>query len=221
MHTAFDYAKYFMSKGLDNIPNTFDGNMKLQKLLVFAYLISLAKYGHPLFEDEIFAFSRGYVVEKVRQRYQNDYYGLKEESDNFNPDFNDEENYILQCTIDIYGKLGARELSDLSHGFNFWNEAYEKGFLPSGYHSKIDSLITNEEMMKEISSIRKVIQAYEQNIASESNSACQSINGVRFFYNPTEVRITDDLVNYLYQFAEEAEDNAYSVYYDNNNLVVY
>ena len=221
MHTAFDYAKYFMSKNLDNNPNTFDGNMKLQKLLVFAYLISLAKYGHPLFNDRIYAFTKGYVVENVRQRYQNDYNSLKAESEKYVPDFNEEEMYIIKCTIDIYGSLNAKELSGLSHMFDFWNDAYEKGSTPSGYHSKNDSIITDEKMMEEISAIKKVIQAYEQNNDSEFGSVYQCINGVKFFYKPYEIAMTDDLIDYLYHFAEDAEDNAYSVYYDKDNLVVY
>ena len=43
MGKALDYAKYFIKGGFDSNPNTYDGNMKLNKLLVFADLISMAE----------------------------------------------------------------------------------------------------------------------------------------------------------------------------------
>ena len=77
MRDVYDFAKYFIKKGADSLPNTYDGNMKLQKLLTFADLISIAKYGKPLFNDPVLAFKNGCVVEKVRQRYKNDYSAKK------------------------------------------------------------------------------------------------------------------------------------------------
>ena len=87
MRDAYDFAKYFIKNGYDSNPNTYDGNMKLQKMLTFANAISLAEYGKPLFNDKILAFTNGCVVEKVRLRYRNDYKGLKRDSDVFQPDF--------------------------------------------------------------------------------------------------------------------------------------
>ena len=45
MRDVFDFAKFFIKNGADSMPNTYDGNMKLQKLLVFADLINIAEYG--------------------------------------------------------------------------------------------------------------------------------------------------------------------------------
>ncbi len=70
--------------------------MKLQKLLSFANMISIAKYGHPLFAEPVLAYENGFVVESVRQRYKNDYAGLKNDSGEFNPDFSEEEYRILK-----------------------------------------------------------------------------------------------------------------------------
>lgn len=41
MSNAINYAKYIIRNGLDTNHNTYDGNMKLQKLLFFADYISL------------------------------------------------------------------------------------------------------------------------------------------------------------------------------------
>lgn len=219
MRSAYDFAKYFIQHDYDTISNTFDGNMKLQKLLVFAYLISLAKYNRPLFEDDILAFKNGFVVESVRLKYQHDYYALKKESDLFEPDFSDEENDILKQTVSVYGSLSATELSDLSHEFDFWRVAYNRGLDSSGYHDKEKSKIELTAMMSEIQRIQDVLEAHEQ--SKRLCSAFQSVNGIKFFYTPQDVQITDDLIEYLDEFTETADDTAYSIYYDDGELVVY
>ena len=58
-NTVFDYAKWFLENDLDTPRNTFKGNMKLQKLLFFAQLISLAKNNKLLFDEEFCAFENG------------------------------------------------------------------------------------------------------------------------------------------------------------------
>ena len=79
------------------MPNTYDGNMKLQKLLVLADMAHLAQYGQPLFKDDVLALENGLVVEKVRLRYRNDYSGFKADSEKFDPDFSEEEYETLKA----------------------------------------------------------------------------------------------------------------------------
>ena len=67
MRDVFDFANFFIKNGADSMPNTYDGNMKLQKLLVFADLINIAEYGEPLFNEQVLAFENGCVVEKMRE----------------------------------------------------------------------------------------------------------------------------------------------------------
>lgn len=69
MRDVYDFAKFFIKNGADSMPNTYDGNMKLQKLLFLADLANIAEYGEPLFNDQVLAFKNGCVVEKVRLRY--------------------------------------------------------------------------------------------------------------------------------------------------------
>ena len=73
MRDVYDFAKYFIKNGADSKPNTYDGNMKLQKLLVLSDLANIAENGKLLFPDPVLAFQNGCVVEKVRLRYKNDY----------------------------------------------------------------------------------------------------------------------------------------------------
>ena len=79
------------------MPNTYAGNMKLQKLLVLADMAHLAQYGQPLFKDDVLALENGLVVEKVRLRYRNDYSGFKADSEKFDPDFSEEEYETLKA----------------------------------------------------------------------------------------------------------------------------
>lgn len=64
MRDVYDFAKFFIKSGADSTPNTYDGNMKLQKMLVLSDMAHLARCRQPLFGDNILAFENGLVVEK-------------------------------------------------------------------------------------------------------------------------------------------------------------
>ena len=73
MCKAIEVASWFINN--DYIPsNTKSGNLKLNKLLYFAQLISLVKRQKPLFKDELYAFENGVVVEDVRKEYYENCY---------------------------------------------------------------------------------------------------------------------------------------------------
>ncbi len=52
MVDVLDCAKYFM-KNATGLNNSFDGSMKLQKLLVFSNLVNMALNNKPLFKDRL------------------------------------------------------------------------------------------------------------------------------------------------------------------------
>ena len=124
MPKAIDYAKVFMKRDLDSARNTFDGNMKLQKLLFFADYISLATRNCRLFDDAVYAFRNGCVVESVRTRYKNDFQSLRRDCERFEPNFTEEEYEVINLTSAIFGELSARELSQLNHSFDFWKKRH-------------------------------------------------------------------------------------------------
>ena len=92
MRDVYDVAKYFIKNDADSFPNTYEGNMKLQSLLVFANMIYVAEYGELLFDD-VLPIKDNCVVEKVRLRY---------ESDKFEQDFSDSENTVLNMVMSIF-----------------------------------------------------------------------------------------------------------------------
>ena len=216
MKDAMDYAKFFLKQEDPSIANTYDGNMKLQKLLALADIISYARFNKPLFQEPVLAYENGFVVENVRQRYKNDYYGLKKDSDIFNPDFTEDEYQILNDTLGIFGKLSARELSDISHEFPAWGKALDKGRIGT-FHDKESSAIDFASATADISKMRDVLESYD----SGKTVSCRKevINGCTF-HIPNEI-YSDDLMKQLELFRRECPEDSYAVLYDNGELVVY
>lgn len=217
MRDAYDFAKYFIKHGADSVPNTFDGNMKLQKLLAFADLAYIAEYGEPLFNDQVLAFQNGCVIEKVRLRYKNDYDGFKKDSDLYQPDFFESEYDVLNFITDVFGKATACELSEINHTFRFWKDAYNKGTDRTGYHNKQLSVVDMFSQHEDIERMKDIIRAYRE--TSKDIAASEVINGITFYYDGFQ--LTDDMIDQLETFSLSAEDDTYSVYLDNGRLVIY
>lgn len=156
--TVFDYAKWFLENNLDTPRNTFKGNMKLQKLLFFAQLISLAKNNKLLFEDEFCAFQNGMVMENIRLEYKNNLENLL----NYNRrELSNEDIEILELTKNIYGSEDADTLSNMTHQFEYWKKYLSLSNNEFDYKDKKKSKVPNEELQKELDNIRDVLDAYE------------------------------------------------------------
>ena len=217
MRDVYDFAKFFIKNGADSRPNTYDGNMKLQKLLVLADLVNFAEYGEPLFNDQVLAFKNGCVVEKVRLRYKNDYVAFKQDSDLYQPDFSEREYEVLKLVMDIFGCASAKELSDINHTFDFWKIAFDNGTSCTGYHNKEMSVVDMMSQKADVEKMREIILAYRETV--NDITASEIINGVTFYYDG--FALTDDMIDQLEGFSLSADDDTYSVYLDNGRLVIY
>ena len=214
---AVPFAKFLLKKGADTVPNSFDGNMKLQKLLTFSDVICLSEYNRRLFSDPVLAFQNGCVVESIRIRYNKDYNEFKKDSDLFDPDFTEEEYNVLKLTLGIFGEASARELSKLNHTFAFWADSYRRGTQSNGFHDKEKSIVRFEDYPEEIKRVGGIVKAYKE---SENDiMACEIVNGVKFYYDGFS--LTEDILNELDRFSLAAEDEAYSMYFDDGRLVIY
>jgi uncharacterized phage-associated protein len=216
---VFDYAKYFIKNNPDTRHNTFDGNMKLQKLLFFANLLNIAEHATPIFDEDIRAFKHGCVVESVRQRHINDFANLMIESEQSSTDFADDELCILDAVNRHFGAISARELSKLNHAFEFWENAYAASEDMRGYRDKRKSIVPPFAMRREAMRIKDVFDAAERTKASEDSK--ETINGVDFYYDPLNISMTDELIDRLYLFSRVAEDNAYTVDLSDGELAIY
>lgn len=155
---VFDYTKWFLDNNLDTPRNTFKGNMKLQKLLFFAQLISLAKNNRVLFDDEFCAFQNGMVMESVRLAYKNNLNNLLNYQGNV---ISKEDLEVLELTKNIYGSEDADTLSNMSHQFEYWKKYLNLSTNEFEYKDKDKSLVPNEELKKELDNIKDVLDAYE------------------------------------------------------------
>lgn len=217
MLKAIDLAKFFIKQDAKSFDNSFDGNMKLQKLLFFADMIHLANYDEQLFDDEIRAYAKGCVVEDVRTHYRLFYSDLYSDSLKFEPNFTESQFQTIKKTIEIFGGLSAKSLSDLSHEFNFWKAHYDDSINPDGTYDQNKNVIPVSEMREEKEKMINLLS-----VQSSTMHSGDTINGIKFFFD-SELDLTEELYNYLYEFSKspEAEDEVYSVYLDNNELVVY
>lgn len=155
---VFDFAKWFLDNNLDTPRDTFKGNMKLQKLLFFAQLISLAKNKRVLFNDEFCAFQNGMVMENVRLAYRNNLSELLNYKGN---SISKEDIEVLELTKNIYGSEDADTLSNMTHQFEYWKKYLNLSTDKNDYKDKDKSLVPNEELEKELDNIKDVLDAYE------------------------------------------------------------
>lgn len=220
MVDVLDCAKYFM-KNATGLNNSFDGSMKLQKLLVFSNLVNMALNNKPLFKDRLYAFENGCVVDSVRLKYKNDYLGLKKESESFKPNFSECELEALDITLNIFDKLSAKELSDLNHEFDFWKDSYVDG---ENY-----CIVSNDNIKKELPIIKNIIDSYRNR---DKNKKTEVINGITFYYDPNNLNIDANFIvdgesysimDELYDFTlNELDENCYSIYLDEfGELVIF
>ncbi len=217
MRDVYDFAKYFIKNGADSRLNTYDGNMKLQKLLVLADLVNIAEYGEPLFDDQVLAFKNGCVVEKVRLRYKNDYAAFRRDSELYQPDFSEREYEVLKLVMEIFGDASPKELSDINHTFKFWKLAFENGTSSTGYHNKDMSVVDMMSQQSDVGKMREIISAYRE--TANDITASETINGVTFYFDG--FALTDDMIDRLESFSLSADEDTYSVYLDNGRLVIY
>ena len=156
--SVIDYTKWFLENNLDTPRNTFKGNMKLQKLLFFAQLISLAKNNKLLFDEEFCAFEKGMVMENIRLEYKNHLSDLL----NYNrKNLPPEDIEVLELTKKIYGSEDADTLSNMTHQFECWKKYLSFSNNETNYKNKNKSKIPNKELKKELEGIKDVLDAYE------------------------------------------------------------
>ena len=123
MCKAKSVVKWFVENGIP-LNNSFDGNLVVNKMLVFSQLISIAKDGKKLFEEDLYAFKHGIVVEDIRKEYKYRFNDFIVTMQNEECEFNKDEYETLEIAIKVFGKLDAYTLSELTHQFKFWKEKY-------------------------------------------------------------------------------------------------
>lgn len=119
---AENIAKYFFNKDMENElfkdelidlngHKSFIGNIRINKYLHIAQNTYIAKYSKLLFEDSIYAFDNGGVVENVRKNYLM----LKNTKNNIDENIDDETKLFLDKIYNILYNATIDELIQISH----------------------------------------------------------------------------------------------------------
>lgn len=124
MNKSLDVAAYLVK--LSNEIGEPLTNMKLQKLLYYAYAWYAVEKNAPLFEDKIFAWKYGPVVEPVYESYR--VYGadvIKEIKGGDPEKLDSDTKLLIEDIFNVYGNKTAIELVNLTHSEGPWRDAFD------------------------------------------------------------------------------------------------
>lgn len=223
MRKAQEIAGWFINNEY-NATNNRDGNLKLNKLLYFAQLISLIKRDKPLFEDDLYAFKNGVVVESVRTQYSNDFFNFVYNARKSNCNFKDKELEILEITKDIFLNVSPNELSELTHEHKSWSEHFYKSKKKASNYdynksaAKIDINDYFGKFREDLDLVNNILEAKEEIKEGVSSENMITLNGVSYYYDPNEVVINEYVLNKIKKFP--ATENAYTLYMDESQGLI-
>lgn len=224
MCKAINVASWFINNDFSALNNK-DSNLKLNKLLYFAQMISLIKRNKPLFEEDLYAFENGVVVEDIRKEYCNNYSEFIKIAKKCNYKIGKEEEEILNITKNIFMDASPSELSDLTHEHKCWQDYYKKSLEDAQgkyTHNKESAKIPIDVIVRKYSDdlflVKEMVDAFEESeVCSELKI---TVNGIDYYYDPREISITEDIYLKLQEFP--ADDSAYTLYIDETQgLVIY
>lgn len=142
INTAIPIANWFLAS-IDRDAGESLTHLKLQKLVYYAQAWALARLNHPLFQEDLEAWTHGPVAPSVYEKFKD--YGWEALP---YPDevleFDAPVETLLQEVLEVYGGLSAKHLETLTHHEAPWREA--RGELPEEMSSK--SPISPESMTR-------------------------------------------------------------------------
>lgn len=221
MCKAVDVASWFINNDY-NPKNSKESNLKLNKLLYFAQLISLIKREKPLFSEDLYAFENGVVVEAVRIPFCNDYSNFVKTAKKNRTDFSNEELEILNLTKNIFLGVSPEDLSNLTHEHKSWKEHFKKSKerARNYKYNKEESKICIDDYFSKFKDDLDLVQ--EIVLAKENNNSIHEkvfvMNGTSYYYNPNELILNDDIIEEIKEFP--AIEEAYTLYMDESQGLI-
>lgn len=120
MYNIYNIANYLIEKCPDIT------NMKLQKLVYYAYVDYLMSNNKKLIKENLEAWVYGHVIRELYMEFSKySYKKIKISPKGNSSILNKDIISFLDSVIEIYGHLDANELSDKVHGELPWQEAYK------------------------------------------------------------------------------------------------
>ncbi|WP_352921207.1 Panacea domain-containing protein [Peribacillus simplex] len=215
-HNVIDVSKWFIQNNTDACKPSFNGHIKLQKLLYYSQALSLAVNDSVLFDNQIQAWENGPVVSEVFREYRhNDLVENTFEKTEFDYAgiFDDKTHKILEIVNYIYGFQTGDQLIELTHSEEPWKELEAEAKARRNPEIKV-------QKMKDYysTSLKEVFELYEDyDLSSDTR---EEFNGNVFVYNSTETTLTDEDVRALWEIGENVQGEKYFVYMDEDNEMV-
>lgn len=196
--------------------NSMEGNMKLQKLLTFANLIHYTQHNDFLFENDMYAFKNGVVVEDVRIPYHTNYHRYRESLQSYSTDFTEDQLNSINMSISIFNKLSAKELSHIQHELITWQVCYDNSLIGNRYEKELGRIDRNNIKVEDIEKLRKMINSYIEN--NEEEYSYKEVNGITFYYEESEIPVSnEEILKYLTLVSEGevfGEDDTFFLAFD-------
>lgn len=135
MRNAKYIARWFLDRNAidraENVDVEGISNLKLQKLLYYAYGCYLALYGEALFEDKLVAWKHGPVVESIYHMYKdNGSSSIPVEPLENALDVTNNEKVVLEWVYNEFGQYTAWALRNMTHEEEPWKETEQNEVIP-------------------------------------------------------------------------------------------
>ncbi|NTG20649.1 DUF4065 domain-containing protein [Agrobacterium rhizogenes] len=121
MNTALDVANWFVGS-IDRNAGDSITHLKVQKLVFYAQVWSLALYDEPIFGEDFKAWAHGPVVESVYQQFSGSGWDALPPPKEV-PRFDERAEELLGDILASYGGLSAKQLEYLTHSEEPWIKA--------------------------------------------------------------------------------------------------
>lgn len=206
---VLDISKWFMNRHEDIASGSFNGNVKLQKLLYYTQVMSIAVTGEGIFTNNIEAWKHGPVIAEAFRFYSHDFDKIKNRKININK----ADEKLLKVINSLFGFKTAKELENISHKEKPWLE------LKDEVDKRSNPIITKEKIKNYYKNMKNIFETFSD--FDFDNEKAEYINSNVFVYNKKDLELTDDDRMILYDIAEQVDNESFYVYKEDEKLVVY
>ncbi|MGE7586489.1 Panacea domain-containing protein [Peribacillus sp. NPDC101480] len=212
---VIDISKWFIQNNFDVSRRSFNGHVKLQKLLYYSQAMNLAVKDEILFNNEIQAWENGPVVNSIFREYEHN--DLIEDTFNkqefdYSSVFDGKTLNILQTVNYIYGNHTGDQLIELTHSEDPWKELEDEA------NMRLNPEIEVDRIRDYYSGLKDLFDLYEDyDFSSDSK---KEINGNVFVYNRNETMLSRQDIDSLREIGNQIKGEKYFVSKDEENELV-
>lgn len=210
---AIEVSRWFIKNNSDVALPSFNGNIKLQKLLYYSQAMHLAVKGDPLFLESIEAWENGPVVREAFREYRHNHLAEITTMGFGDVHLDPETIQILKVVNYVYGKQTGEQLIELTHSEDPWKEHEEQA------NRKLNPIIKRSKIKDYYTSLASVYDAFKE-IDIDSHKSTE-LNGNVFTYDSSETELFEEDIRNLWEIGKTVKGQKLFVYKEDDELVVY